>query len=480
MKRVLGHIVLVLGLWLIPTSISGQVTGQSEVPAPDLEVMTLAEYLGYVKSFHPVVKQANLVINESEAKLLKARGAFDPKLEVDMDRKEFKSTEYYDKLNAAFKIPTWYGIEFSAKYEDNTGVYLNPESTVPEEGLYSVGVSVSLAQGLLTNRRMAMLKQAKLFNLQAQADRQLLVNDILFQASQTYFNWLKTYNDKLIYESFLDNAEFRLEGIKKSFKVGEFPAVDTLEAGIIVNNRKLEYENARMTHVKASLELSTYLWLEGNVPVELQDNVVPDVNTQENIDQALNTADLSLEMIDLEEHPKLISLGYKYEGLQVDKRLKANNLLPRIDLEYNLYSETPGYIDSYDTGNYRAGLNVNFPLFLRKERGDLKLAKAKVQSAEFEIAATRVNLKNKISAIRQEMESYLLQNAITEDMVRDYDVLLKAEERKFFLGESLLFLINSRESKLIEAKLKANEIEYKFFNSKARLFNTLGNLGVTM
>src|SRR5210317_1661033 len=122
----------------------------------DQEVMTLSEYLGYVKSFHPVVKQANLVINEGEAELLKARGAFDPKLEVDMERKEFKSTDYYDKLNAAFKIPTWYGVEFKAKYEENSGVFLNPESTVPEDGLYSMGVSVSLAKGLLTNRRMAM------------------------------------------------------------------------------------------------------------------------------------------------------------------------------------------------------------------------------------------------------------------------------------------------------------------------------------
>ena len=93
------------------------------------EILTLSEYLGYVKSFHPVVKQANLVINEGEAKLLKARGAFDPKLEVDFDKKEFKNTEYYDKLNAAFKIPTWYGIEFKGKYEENSGAFLNPEST---------------------------------------------------------------------------------------------------------------------------------------------------------------------------------------------------------------------------------------------------------------------------------------------------------------------------------------------------------------
>ena len=443
------------------------------------EILSLAEYLGYVKSFHPVVKQANLVINEGEAKLLKARGAFDPKLEVDLDRKEFENTEYYDKLNAAFKIPTWYGVEFKAKYEDNQGVFLNPESTVPEEGLYSVGVSVSLARGLLTNRRMAMLKQAKLFSNQVEADRQLLVNDILFEAAQTYFKWLKTYNDREIFDSFLYNAEFRLEGIKKSYEAGEFPAIDTLEAGIIVNTRKLAYENARMMHVKASLELSTFLWLEDNVPVELQDNVVPDTGTLMMIDDALNTAGMDLETLNLEEHPKLRSLGYKYEGLIVEKRLMTNNLLPRIDLEYNLYSETPGNIDSYNTSNYRAGLNVNFPLFLRKERGDLKLAKAKVQSTEFEIATTRVNLRNKIDAIAQEMESYLLQNAITEDMVEDYESLLKAEERKFFLGESFLFLINNRESKLIEARLKANEIENKYFNSKARLFNTLGFLGVS-
>ena len=284
------------------------------------ETLSLSEYLGYVKSFHPIVKQANLVINEGEAKLLKARGAFDPKLEVDMDRKEFKNTDYYDKLNAAFKIPTWYGVEFKAQYEENSGVFLNPESTVPEDGLYSIGVSVSLARGLLTNRRMAMLKQARLFNSQVEADRQLMVNDILFEAAQAYFKWLKTYNDKMVYDSFLYNAEFRLKGIIKSYEAGEFPAVDTLEAGIIVQTRKLAYENARMTHVKASLELATFLWLDDNTPIELQDNVVPDRNTELSIDQALNTSGVNLEMLDLENHPKLRSLGYKYEGLMGENR----------------------------------------------------------------------------------------------------------------------------------------------------------------
>ena len=97
-------------------------------------IMTLSEYLGYVKSYHPIVKQANLIINNSEAKLLKARGAFDPKIEIDFDKKRFREKEYYNQLNGAFKIPTWYGVEFKAKFEQTAGTFLNPENNVPFTG----------------------------------------------------------------------------------------------------------------------------------------------------------------------------------------------------------------------------------------------------------------------------------------------------------------------------------------------------------
>ena len=58
-------------------------------------------------------------------------------------------------------------------------------------------------------------------------------------------------------------------------------------------------------------------------------------------------------------------------------------------------------------------------------------------------------------------------------MVEDYSKLLKAEERKFQVGESSIFLVNSRESKLIDSRLKAIELENKLFLSKANLVNIL-------
>ena len=438
--------------------------------------MTLSEYLGYVKAFHPIVKQANLIVNESELKLLKSRGAFDPKIEVDYDRKKFENTEYYDKLNATFKIPTWYGLEFKGNFEENEGVYLNPEATVPNDGLYSVGVSIDIARGLIMNERMSMLKQAKLFAQQAEMDRQLLVNDILYQASVTYFNWLRAYNEKQVFEAFVDNAALRFNGVKKSYEVGERAAIDTTEARIALYDRRLNLEKARINYIKATLDLSNYLWLENNVPIELQNNIVPNTNTLLEIDAVLSTSEFDLASFDINNHPKMLSLDYKYEGLDIERRFAANNLLPRINLEYNFLSETPGTINTFNTANYKSGVNISMPLFLRKERADIKLAKLKLQDTEFEIEATKVTLKNKISAIDQELDSFIIQNDYNENIVDDYEKLLSAEERKFFLGESSIFLVNSRESKLIDAKLKAINLEYKFFETKAKLFNVLSTI----
>ncbi|MGB0982126.1 MAG: TolC family protein [Winogradskyella sp.] len=436
-------------------------------------VLRFDEYLGFVKKFHPIVKQAQLVIDESQAKLMKSRGAFDPKFEVDYDRKKFKNTEYFDRLNGTFKVPTWFGVELKATFKENTGDFLNPEAFVPQDGLYSAGIAVPLGQGLLINNRMAALKQAKLYREQAKVDRNIYVNTILFEASLVYFKWLQAYNELLLFENILVNAEQRYSGVQKGVEVGENAEIDETEARIAVNNRKLSLEQSKVKFIKTALELSNFLWLENNMPVELQPNIIPDVNSEPIVDATFNINQLRTETIVLNTHPKLKSLGYKLEGLEIDTKLKANKLLPKIDVEYNFLTQTPEVANTFNTAAYKGGFNVSFPLFLRKERGDLKLARIKLQDTEFEIDATRVNLQNKINALKQELESYVAQNEITTQMVLDYKRLLQAEERKFQLGESALFLVNSRESKLIDGQLKAIKIQNKFFTTKAKLFNSL-------
>ena len=440
-----------------------------------LQVLSFSEYISLVKQNHPVAKQANLILETGDAKLLKARGGFDPKVEVDFDQKVFKETEYYDLLNATFKIPTWYGIDLKAQFEENEGYYLNPQKTVPENGLYTAGISASLGQGLWINERMATLKQAKVYQQQARADLDLAVNAILHDAAVAYFDWLQAYKKVLLYERSLENTIVRFRGIKQSALLGDIPLIDTTEAKISVQSRALSLKEVELEYVQKKLELANYLWLGNNIPVELQDDVFPQDDLDFVIDETLDITGFDLADFQINEHPKMRSLAYKVEGLEIEKRLKANKLLPVIDVNYNFISSEPENLDSFYTQNYKAGLHFKMPLFLRKERGDLELAKLKLQDTELDLTNSRLQLQNKIKAVNTELFTLQEQNAMAEELVTNYATMLNAEERKYQVGESSIFLINSRELKLIDSQLKQIELTYKLYKAKAKLFKTIAN-----
>lgn len=432
---------------------------------------TYQEFIGYVKKYHPLVKQANLKITEGEAKLMKARGNFDPKIEADFIEKEYEDKNYFSVFNSSFKIPTWYGIEIKAAFDNNEGIYINPENTLPNSGLTSVGISVPLGQGLWINERMAELKQAKIYQSVANAEQKLMATEVLFNASMSYINWKRSFEEVKLYENYLENAQIRFNGIVKSIEYGDKPTIDSVEAGITVKSRKLNLENAKLKLMKASLELATYLWTENNIPLELGEKLYPEEKLEDSILFLLNLT--NLEEISIENHPKINALEGKLNILKVNQRLFANKLLPTIDVNYNYLSE-PSAFDNYRFEDYKVGLNFSFPLFLRKERANLKLAKIQVQDSEFGLDFERLNIENKINAHKQEITSIENQISINSGLVKDYESMLNAEERLFEAGESSLFLINSRENSLVSAKLSQIALKNSFLAASLGLFRTLG------
>lgn len=438
----------------------------------DSIVLNFEEYLQMVKTFHPVVRQARLKADLGDAELLKARGGFDPKIEANYDRKDFKDTRYFDLFNAAFKIPTWYGIELKAKFEQNEGFYLNPQNTVPDDGLFAAGISVPIGQGLFINERMAALKQAKAYQQQSLADQQLAVNKVLYDASVAYFDWISAYRELKLYNNFIENAQFRYDGILSSFEVGDKPAIDTLEADIQIQDRKLSLEQARLKFFKASQQLGTYLWAENNTPLVIRERVYPE-------DALFENSTIPAEFLsdtEITTHPKIRSLEYKVEILEFDRRLKANKLLPKLDLEYNFLSGDPDILRSFVNENYKVGVNFSIPLFLRKERGDLQKSKIKLQDAELELYSEQLNLQNKIRALKEQFLSYQEQVLMINQLVENYEIMLNAEERKLQLGESSVFLVNTREKSLISARLKQISVQEKLWNTRAELTQVLAIL----
>jgi outer membrane protein TolC len=436
--------------------------------------LTYNEYLGYVKKFHPMVKSANLELSAAQANLLMARGGFDPKIEVDFDKKQFKNSQYYSILNSSFKIPTWYGIEVKAGFDNSEGIYLNPENTMPNKGLTSLGISVPIGQGLFINQRMSDLRKAKIQIKLSQAEQKLQAIEVLYQASLAYFNWKQNHNEVQLYEVYLKNAEIRFKGISSLIKNGDKPAIDSVEAKIIVRNRTLNLEDSKIKLAKAKLEVATFLWLENNLPLELQETIIPETNLNLTIKETLRTNALLSENPSLENHPKINALQSKISILEIEQKLKANNLLPKIDLGYHYLSE-PNAINNTNFENYKVGVNFSFPIFLRKERGNLKLAKFKVQNAQFDLDLERVQLKNKIKAQQTEINSLEKQRQLISDLVKDYNIMLSSEERLFSFGESSIFLINSRENNLVNSQLSEIGIENRYLISNIELFKIMAN-----
>ena len=432
------------------------------------------EYLGFVKKYHPLVKTSNIEISVAQANLMMARGGFDPKIEVDFTQKQFKDKEYYSILNSSFKIPTWYGIEIKAGFDNNEGVFLNPENNVPNQGLTSVGISVPLGQGLFINQRMADLRKAKIQVKLSQAEQKLEAIKVLYDATIAYFNWKKNYDEVQLYQKYNLNAQIRFKGVKELIKQGDKPAIDSIEAGIIVKNRQLSLEDSQLKLNKAKLELSNFIWLENNIPLELSDSLFPEQKLVATIRETLKTNDLLSADFSITNHPKINSLEQKIEMLTVDKKLKTNILLPKINAGYS-YLSAPSDFEKYQFNDYKIGLDFYFPLFLRKERGSLQLAKFKIQENEFALSLEKVQLTNKINAQKIEIESLIKQRNLINGLVNDNSTMLVSEERLFSFGESSLFLINTRENNLVTAQLASIQLENRFYVSNSELFKIMAN-----
>jgi outer membrane protein TolC len=321
---------------------------------------------------------------------------------------------------------------------------------------------------------MADVRKAKLQMKLSQSERKLQAITVLYDASLAYFNWKKNFSEVKLYEEYNKNAGIRFKGIKTSIIEGDKPAIDSIEAGILVKNRRLNLEDSKLKLAKAKLELANFLWLENNIPFELSDELIPETQLEFTIQESLKTNDLLNTDFSITNHPKINALQSKIDILNVEKKLKANMLLPKIDVGYSYLSE-PSYIDNYQFNDYKIGLDFYFPLFLRKERGSLKLAKYKVQETEFALDLEKVQLSNKINAQRMEIESLLKQKELIKGLVEDNLTMLNSEERLFSFGESSLFLINTRENNLVSAQLSQIALENRFYVSNSELFKIMAN-----
>lgn len=429
---------------------------------------------------HPIMKQAALLSEAARANVLQSLGYFDPALKAGFDRKVFGNSEYYNRWASELKVPLWLaGADLKLGYDRNVGDYTNPETHTSTAGLTGIGISIPLGQGLLIDSRRSTLRQAKVMVRYAEAERVKQINTTWFAIVKDYWDWYFAYNQFLLISDGLELAQTRFKAISQQTVLGDKASIDSVEAAITVQDRLIQFEKMKVDLMNARLTLSNHLWNVQAQPLELPETARPpqEAKLKERPQQQLLDTLLTYAN---NLHPDLIKLQTKDEQLAIERSYRAELLKPKLNVGASLLSmrrdfnsNIPNHYD-FNMGNYKLGLEFVFPLFLRAERGKLKEVKIKQLELQYDIQQTNREIRNAVIASYNHLDAYSQQLAVQVKNITNQETLLKGETSKFSLGESTLFLINARESKLIDMKIKREEMIIGYEKKLAELYYKAG------
>ena len=474
-RRIPVAVILLLILLITTHSIA-----QTKPTTDTSSVFALEDLQLLVFRYHPIVKQAALLSESARANVLQSLGYFDPALKAGFNRKLFGNTEYYNNWNSELKIPLWLaGADLKVGYDRSVGDYTNPQTRTSNEGLSGVGLSIPLGQGLIIDARRNTLRQSKIMVQYAEAEQLKQINSVWYTVVKDYWNWYYAYRQYGLVTEGVELAERRFKALSRQTAIGDKPVIDSVEAYITVQERIIQKEKTMIELQNARLVLSNHLWSEQGNPLELPLNAAPQL-IDENITQPNQSVIDTLVGQAATDHPELLKLRSKGGQLAIERRYRQEMLKPKLNVSGTLISNrtsfggnVPDYYD-FNWSNYKVGIEFAFPLFLRAERGKLREVKIKQRELDYDLQQSGREIKNNILASYNDLSAYSSQLKVQVQSINNQQTLLKGETQKFELGESTLFLINSRESKLIDMKIKRESMISGYQKSLAELYYKAG------
>ncbi|MEN9393971.1 MAG: hypothetical protein RL362_192, partial [Bacteroidota bacterium] len=152
--------------------------------------LTLQEYLLWVLKDHPLAQNAELNVERGEAQFLQAKGVFDPMIVSKWKEKFFQGKDYYNSGENSIVYRSPFALSMVGQLDLNNGDYLNPEMYTGKDGLITLGVQLPLLQGLWMDERRLAVRRAEQIQAMATLEKQMALNELLFQSTMLYIDWV--------------------------------------------------------------------------------------------------------------------------------------------------------------------------------------------------------------------------------------------------------------------------------------------------
>lgn len=410
------------------------------------QVLPWNEFLAMALDRSGEVRIAEAKVREAQAKRMAAFAAFEPRLDLASEGKDYGNDLQYrlDRAEARVGLPG--GIDLVGGAAQSTGAFINPERKTPVEGLVNLGISAPLGGALIFSDRQYAWNAASRDLEVEQAKRDRVERKLRLEAVKVYTFWQAQVEVQSAVDEAVAVAEERLRLVREAFRLGERSEMDTLEAYLSWVDRRTDASKQQSFSAAARANVERMLRGADDVEADLS-GVQPDSRPVLLGNSALS----SVEPQSLNGVPELAMVSSVLRRERLAVTTAWAQWLPAPYVDYRML-QWGGSTWNPEAVQWKVGLAL--PLFNQKARADLAGAQARLRAAEAnaasvqnEVQVLQRQLAQQVAALDSELKALLGAEAASY-------ALLQQERRRFTLGESTMFILASRETKYLEAVQK--------------------------
>jgi outer membrane protein TolC len=456
--------------------VSAEAEPGSQTQVTDEDALVLADVIASVYRSYPEILQARQQAGLTSGELLSAHGAYDLKFNA---YSLAEPTGYYENYRNGLKLArqTWWGGYVEAGYRIGRGYYQPwyKERQTDDAGEFKASIIQPLLQGRAIDPQRVAVFQASLARQAVGPTVQQALLQVSLDATTNYWQWVAAGSALQAQRELLKLAEKRGKQYEAGVEAGKFPEIDLILNQQLIAERSTKVLETERKYRETAFKLGLFLRDDGGQPIVPDDQWIPEKFPAI---QPPPPGDFQADLAAaLSRRPEPQILQYQIRGIQLDRQLACNEMLPRFDFiaEASQDMGEPA-TKSDDKGEFELviGFTSEVPIQRRKARG-------KVQSTTAKIAQTNQKLRLVRDKIGVELQTAYNALTLSGQIVEQAEASLRASidtldryRFAFERGKIDLIYLNLLETKANETEIKLIEAQQNWFAALAQMQVALG------
>lgn len=466
MRRNLAALFAAVWAALLATPLAAQ-------PAPP-PALTLEEVLQSSRRNAPAILEAVARVRGAEGRLLSTQGAFDTVVTAEAST---RLSGFYDgKLlggTITRPIENWGGSVYgSYRVSDGRFPVYEDRSFTNVLGELKVGAVFSLLRDRLIDERRFGRTNASIDVELAQANQLFTAVGVQRRAIAAYNAWVAAGLRLGIYRDLLALAEARRGGLARQVSAGARPRILLTENEQNILRRQTLVARAEQDLAGAANLLSLFLRDGDGAPLRPDPARLPSA-LPPLVPRPADLAGL------VARRPDVTTLELQLRQAGNRFSLAQNALRPRLDFKAEV-SQDVGPVGAGGRSRIGTetivGLNFALPLQRRAAKGQVEQALSEMESIKRRRQQLTEQINVELEGLTIDLRATDKLRTLAEEEQARASELAHAERRRFELGSSDFFLVNTREETAADAAIRKLDARYRQIIAHAELAAAAGDL----